>query len=66
MTMARNTDPTTFALVAASCYAGIFYGVFSAEDSAALHACEEALAHAERHSSDTGLMFAMYELGVCC
>ncbi|MFY9918281.1 MAG: AAA family ATPase [Mycobacterium sp.] len=63
VTMGRNTDPTTFALVAAWCYAGIFYGVFRAEDSAALLACEEALQHAERHSSDTGLMFAMYVLG---
>ena len=63
MTMGRNTDPTTFALVAAWCYGGIFYGVFSADDPMAVRACEEAFAHAERHSSDTGLMFAMYELG---
>jgi hypothetical protein len=37
--------------------------LFGADDPAAVRACEEAFAHAERHSSDTGLMFAMYELG---
>jgi hypothetical protein len=63
MTMGRNADPTTFALVAAWCYGGTFYGVLSADDPEAVRACEEAFAHAERHSSDTGLMFAMYELG---
>ena len=52
-----------FALVAAWCYAGVFYGVQRADDSEALRACEEAMQHAERDSSDTALMFAMYEVG---
>ena len=63
ISMGRDTDPTTFALVAAWCYAGVFYGVQRADDSEALRACEEAMQHAERDSSDTALMFAMYEVG---
>ena len=63
ISMGRDTDPTTFALVAAWCYAGVFYGVQRADDSEALRACEEAMQHAEGDSSDTALMFAMYEVG---
>jgi class 3 adenylate cyclase len=62
VTMARDSDPTTFALVAAWCYAGIVYGVLPADDSS-LSACEEAVQNAERASSDTALMFAEYVLG---
>src|SRR5262249_18316093 len=62
--MARNSDPTTFALVLGWTYGGaITYGVLRADDSA-LRASEEAVQIAQRASSDIALIFAEFTLGV--
>jgi len=64
VTMARNSDPATLALVLAWTYGlARVYGVLRADDFA-LCAGEEALHAAERSSSDTALSFAEYSLGM--
>jgi hypothetical protein len=61
--MARNSDPTTLALVLAWTYGlAITYGVIRADDSA-VHASEEALQTAQRASSDIAVSLAEYALG---
>jgi hypothetical protein len=60
--MARNSDPTTLAVVVTWTYGALIYGVLRADD-AALRAIEEALAAAGRASSDIALIFAEYGLG---
>jgi class 3 adenylate cyclase len=62
--MARNSNPTTLALVLAWTYSGaITYGVLRADDSA-LRASEEAVQTAQRASSDIALSFAESGLGI--
>jgi hypothetical protein len=62
--MARHSNPTTLGLVVGWTYgAAITYGVLRADDSA-LRASEEAVQTAQRASSDTGLIFAEFSLGV--
>jgi class 3 adenylate cyclase len=62
--MARPSDPTTLALVLTWTYGvAICYGVLKADDSA-LHNIEEAVATAQRASSDIAVIFADYTLGV--
>ena len=62
--MARNSDPTTFALVVAWTYGlAIHYGVLRADDSA-VRAIEEAVQTAEGASNDLALSVAEYALGV--
>jgi hypothetical protein len=60
--MARNSDPTTLAIVVTWTYGAIIYGVLRADDST-LRAIEEAVAAAGRASSDIALIFAEYALG---
>jgi len=61
--MARNSDPTTLALVLAWTYGlAITYAVIRADDSA-VHASEEALQTAQRASSDIAVSLAEYALG---
>jgi len=60
--MARNSDPTTLAVVVTWTYGALIYGVLRADD-AALRAIEEALAAAGKASSDIALIFAEYTLG---
>ena len=62
--MARNSDPTTHALVVAWTYGvEIVYGVLRADDSA-VRASEEAVQTAQRASSDSALMFSENLLGI--
>jgi hypothetical protein len=62
--MARRSDPATLALVVAWAYGvAIAYGVLRADDSA-LRLSEEAVQTAQRASSDLGLIFAEFALGV--
>ena len=62
--MARNSDPTTLAVVVAWTYGlAISYGVLRADDSA-VRAIEEAVQTAERASNDLALSLAEYTLGV--
>jgi len=61
--MTRNSDPATRALVLTWTYGvGIVGGVLRADD-AVLHAMEEAVATAQRDSSDSAVIFAEYALG---
>ena len=61
--MARNSDPTTLALVLAWTYgAAIAYGVIRADDSA-VSASEEAVQTAQRASSDIAVGMAEFGLG---
>ncbi|RDH78885.1 cyclase [Mycolicibacterium moriokaense] len=62
--MARNSDPTTFALVVSwSEGVGIALGVRRADDSA-LRVIEDAMQTAQRASSDFALLFAKTTLGL--
>jgi tetratricopeptide (TPR) repeat protein len=62
--MARNSDPTTLALVVAWTYGlEIRHGVLRADDSA-LRAIEEAAQTAQRAGNDFALHLAEYSLGV--
>ena len=62
--MARNSDPTTLALVVAWTYGlAIVYGVLRADDSA-LRTIEEAVQTAQRASNDYAVRLAEYTLGV--
>ena len=62
--MARNSDPTTLAVVVAWTYGfAIHYGVLRADDSA-VRAIEEAVQTAEGSSNDLALSLAEYTLGV--
>ena len=62
--MARNSDPTTLAAVAAWTYGfAMQYGVLRADDST-LRAIEEAVQTAEATSNDIALSLAEYTLGV--
>ena len=62
--MARQSDPTTHALVVAWTYGvEITYGVVRAGDSA-VRASEEAVQTAQRASSDIALIFAEFTLGM--
>ncbi len=64
VTMARNSDPTTHALVVAWTYAvEIRYGVLRA-DKSALRASEEAVQTAQRAGNDYALHLAEYALGM--
>jgi class 3 adenylate cyclase len=61
--MARNSDPTTLALVVAWTYGlGIGYGVTPADDPS-LSAVEEAVQKAEKASNDAALEGALFALG---
>jgi hypothetical protein len=61
--MARNSDPTTLALVLAWTYGlAITYGVIRADDSA-VRASEEAVQTVQRASSDIAVAAAEYALG---
>ena len=61
--MTRNSDPATRALVLTWTYGvGIVCGLLRADD-AVIHAMEEAVATAERASSDLALILAEYGLG---
>ena len=61
--MARNSDPTTLALVVAWTYGlAITYGVLRADDSA-VRASEEAVQTARRAGNDHALGLAEYALG---
>ena len=61
--MTRNSDPATRALVLTWTYGvGVVCGLLRADD-AVVHAMEEAVATAERASSDLALIFAEYGLG---
>ena len=62
--MARRTDPTTLAAIAAWTYGfAMQYGVLRADDSA-LRAIEKDVQTAEATSNDTALSLAEYALGV--
>jgi class 3 adenylate cyclase len=62
--MARNSDPTTLAMVVAWTYGlAMYHGVLRADDSA-VRACEEAVQTARRASNDFALGFAEYLLGL--
>ena len=62
--MARNSDPTTLALVVAWTYGlAITYGVLRADDSA-MRASEEAVQTAQRAGNDHAVGLAEYGLGV--
>jgi class 3 adenylate cyclase len=64
VTMARNSDPTTHALVVAWTYGlEIRYGVLRADESA-LRAFEEAVQTAQRAGNDYALHLAEYALGM--
>src|ERR1700755_812536 len=62
--MARRTDPTTLAAIAAWAYGfAMQYGVLRADDSA-LRAIEKDVQTAEATSNDTALSLAEYALGI--
>ncbi len=61
--MARKSDPTTLALVFAWAYGVGFVAGALRVDDAVLGTIEEAVAAAQRASSDTALLFAEYGLG---
>jgi class 3 adenylate cyclase len=62
--MARNSNPTTLALIVLWTYGqGIHFGALRADDSA-VRAIEEAVQTAQRASNDTALSFAEYALGI--
>ncbi|WP_135452971.1 AAA family ATPase [Mycobacterium sp. DL99] len=63
VTMARDSDPATFAVIVSWTYGlDLAYGVLQADD-AALRTIEEALQTAKMASSDIALVFAEYALG---
>ena len=61
--MARNSDPTTLALVFTWAYGVAFVAGALRVDDAVLGTIEEAVAAAQQASSDTALLFAEYGLG---
>ena len=63
LAMARNSDPSTFALVAVWTYGAHVYGVLQVDDTA-IRTIEEAAQKAEAHSNDFAVVGAKFGVAV--